>query len=418
LSRSGRSRYIELLRTNPDLRRIYLSRLVSFGGDWFLLVPILGLVNELSGSPVLTAAVLAANTLPAFLASPLGGVMADRLDRRKIMMWANAAAAVAAALMLAVDRPALIRSGLSVPLALAGLGILAGLSALISPASSASVPAVVEPERLADATFLVESTWGMMAAIGSAAGGLVATALGREAAIAIDAASFVAAAWLVRGIRRPLSRRVISTRTDSSSRPLAQAIDYVRAHPPVLALLTSKAGFAVFGAGAVALLPILALDVFAAGDAGTGLLFGARGVGVLLGPFVIRRLLGGIDRRLLLAIGFTMATWGLSYLGTAFAPTLAVAAIAVLFGHAGAGSQWSFSSYGLQRYTADEFRGRVFGLDFAAVTLTSTVSQLLFGWLAESQPVRTIFAWVAVAAIAFGLIWWRSTRGYWRHPSS
>ena len=153
--------------------------------------------------------------------------------------------------------------------------------------------------------------------------------------------------------------------------------------------------------------------MFEAGDAGTGLLLGARGVGVLFGPFVIRRLVGGFDHRLLVAIGFTMTLWGISYLGTAFAPTLLVASAAVLLGHAGAGSQWSFSSYGLQRYAADEFRGRVFGLDFAAVTLTSTISQLLFGWLAETSSVRVILGWVAVAAIGFGLVWWRATRRYW-----
>jgi hypothetical protein len=177
--------------------------------------------------------------------------------------------------------------------------------------------------------------------------------------------------------------------------------------------LTSKAGFGVFGAGAVALLPVLALNVFDTGDAGVGLLLGARGVGVLLGPFIIRRLLGGIDRMLLIAIGFTMALWGTSYLGMAVAPTLAVACLFVLIGHAGGGSQWTFSSYGLQRYTSDEFRGRVFGIDFAAVTLTATMSQLLFGWMAETTPVQTIFGWVGAASIGFGLIWWQLTKRYW-----
>jgi MFS family permease len=416
LTARTRGRYLDLLRRNADLRRIYLSRLVSFGGDWFLLVPMLGLVNELSGSAILTAAVFAANTLPAFLASPLGGVLADRLDRRKIMVWANLGAALAAGLMLAVDHHTLVKAGVSVPLALGGLAILAALSALIAPASSAAIPAIVKPEDLADAIFLVESTWGMMAAVGAAAGGLVATAFGREAAIAIDALSFIGASVLVWRIRQPLSNRSRERPTvDGVLRPggTAEALAYIRRHPPVIALLTSKAGFAVFGAGAVALLPVLALDVFRAGDAGTGLLLGARGVGVLFGPFIIRRLVGGFDRRLLVAIGFTMTLWGISYLGTAFAPTLLLASAAVLLGHAGAGSQWSFSSYGLQRYADDEFRGRVFGLDFAAVTLTSTMSQLLFGWLAETSSVRLILGWVAVAAIGFGMIWWRVTRKYW-----
>ena len=408
---ASRGRYLSLLRRNPELRRLYVSRLVSFGGDWFLLVPMLGLVNELSGSTVLTAAVLAANTLPAFLASPLGGVMADRFDRRRIMMWSNVAAAVAAAGMLAVDHPSVLAAGLSVPLALAGLAILAALSALISPASSAAIPAVVAPEDLADATFLIESTWGTMAAVGSALGGLVSTLVGREAAIGIDALSFLAAAFLVWRIRAPL--RLQARPGHALPSTLRAAVRYVLGNPAIAALLTSKAGFAVFGAGAVALLPILALDVFGEGDDAVGLLLGARGLGVLLGPFLIRRLVGGVDRKVLGAIGFTMALWGLSYLGTAAAPTLGWAALAVLIGHMGAGSQWSFSSYGLQRYAADEVKRRVFGLDFAAITLTATVSQLFFGWLAAQVPIRTILAWIAAGAIAFGLVWWRATRKYW-----
>jgi MFS family permease len=411
LTRRPRGRYVALLRRNPELRRLYFSRLVSFGGDWFLLVPMLGLVNELSGSAVLTAAVLAANTLPAFLASPIGGVLADRWDRRRIMIWSNVAAGVAATGMLLVDHPAILRAGISVPLALVGLGILAALSALISPASSAAIPAVVAREDLADATFLIESTWGTMAAVGSAAGGLVSTLAGRDAAIAIDAISFLGAALLVSRIRAPLRMAVDAGHGLPTT--LRAAGKYVLANPPIVALLTSKAGFAVFGAGAVALLPVLALDVFGEGDDGIGWLLGARGLGVLLGPFLIRRLVGGTDRRVLGAIGFAMALWGLGYLGTAAAPTLGVAAMAVFVGHMGAGSQWSFSSYGLQRYAADEVKGRVFGLDFAAVTATATASQLIFGWLAEDIPVRVIIGSIAAVAVLFGLAWWRATRKYW-----
>ncbi|HEX5671562.1 MAG TPA: MFS transporter [Acidimicrobiia bacterium] len=396
---------------------MYLSRLVSFGGDWFLLVPMLGLVNEISGSAILTAAVLAANTLPAFLASPLGGVLADHFDRRKVIISANIGSIAAACLMLAVDSPIGRSLGGGVPLALAGLAILAGLGALITPASSAALPALVEPEDLADATFLVESTWGTMAAVGSGLGGLVATLIGRDAAIVIDALSFAVAAWLVFRIRRPL-RIGLVTSTGRMRTALASAIAYIRSNPPVAALMTSKAGFAVFGAGAVALLPVLSLDVFMAGDAGTGLLLGFRGIGVLIGPFLIRAIVGGTDRRVLLAIGFTMTLWGLSYLGTAAAPTILLAACAVLIGHAGAGSQWTFSSYGLQLYTDDSVRGRIFGLDFAAVTLTSTASQLLFGLLAETVAVRAIFAGTAVAAMGFGILWWRLTRRYWDRPAA
>ena len=114
------------------------------------------------------------------------------------------------------------------------------------------------------------------------------------------------------------------------------------------------------------------------------------------------------------AIGFAMALWGLSYLGTAAAPTLGLAAMAVFIGHMGAGGQWSFSSYGLQRYAADEVKGRVFGLDFAAVTATATASQLHLR-LAGRRRFRSgrYSDRIAAVAVVFGLVWWRATRKYW-----
>ncbi len=404
-----RSRYLRLLADNPDFRRLYLARLVSFGGDWFLLVPMLALVHELSDSTLLTAAVLTANTLPAFIASPVGGVMADRFNRRRIMVWASLAAAVASASLLALDR---VGDDLAVLMILIALSVLAALSAVITPASSSALPAVVDPTELGDASFLLESTWGTMAAVGAALGGVVATVFSREVAIAVDVASFLLAALLIQRITSWL-RPPVDKAAESHPETLHAALGYVRSRPPIAALMTSKAGFAIFGAGAVALLPVLALDTFNAGDDGVGWLLGARGIGVVIGPFLLRRLVGGTDWAVLRAIGFCMALWGISYLGTAAAPTLLVAAGAVLLGHAGAGSQWSFSSYGLQLYTDNALKGRVFGLDFAAVTLTSAVSQLLFGWLATSYPVRSIFVVLAIAAVAFGLIWRRVTNRFW-----
>lgn len=377
----------------------------------------LALVHELSHSPILTAAVLTANTLPAFIVSPLGGVLADRLNRKHIMVWSSLAAAGASASILLVNSEFIRSAGLGVPLILGGMSVLAGLSALLTPASSASLAAVVSPSDLGDASFLLESTWGTMAAVGAALGGLVATAFGRETAVAMDAVSFLVAAFLISRIRSDIS--VGRGKSDDEGTKLRAAVGYVMAKPAVAALMTSKAGFAIFGGGAVALLPVLALESFQSGDDGVGWLLAARGLGVVIGPFVIRRLVGGTDRAVLTSIGACMALWGVSYLGTAAAPTLLLAAAAVLVGHAGGGSQWSFSSYGLQLYTDSSVKGRVFGLDFAAVTLTSTVSQLVFGWLATIYSVRSVFVFVAIAAVIFGLTWRRFTSRFWAiapHP--
>ncbi len=312
LTRRPRGRYVALLRRNPELRRLYFSRLVSFGGDWFLLVPMLGLVNELSGSAVLTAAVLAANTLPAFLASPIGGVLADRCDRRRIMIWSNlTAAGIAATGMLLVDHPAILRAGISVPLALAGLAILAALSALISPASSAAIPAVVAPEDLADATFLIESTWGTMAAVGSAAGGLVSTLVGRDAAIAIDAISFLGGG--VAGLAHPGSPPSASYPPVTVFRQRCGRREVCPREPSASSALTHLQGRLRHFRRPERWRCCRSSPSMSSGRGTTGSA-GCSEPGVwesCSGPFLIRRLVGGIDRKMLGAIGFAMALWGL-----------------------------------------------------------------------------------------------------------
>ncbi|ATB27665.1 MFS transporter [Melittangium boletus] len=115
---------LALLGRNADYRRLFLATLVSMAGDWFAFVAISGFVTEATGRLGASAAVFAARVLPMSLLSPVAGVLADHVDRRR--------------LMIAVD---LLRV---VP----ALGMLAALSAFFDPVSEASVPNVVEPEDL------------------------------------------------------------------------------------------------------------------------------------------------------------------------------------------------------------------------------------------------------------------------------
>jgi MFS family permease len=93
-SEGGFRASVSLLRRNPDFRRLYLASLISLGGDWFLIVALFGLVLELTGQAVAVAFTIAAQDLTYFLASPFAGVLADRLDRRRLMVAADLARAV------------------------------------------------------------------------------------------------------------------------------------------------------------------------------------------------------------------------------------------------------------------------------------------------------------------------------------
>ena len=92
-----------MLAKNADFRRLYLGQLISFAGDWFLVVPLIGLVYEASGSPLAAAAVIAAQALPALLLAPVTGAVADRFDRKKIMVITDVVRALLVLSLLAAD---------------------------------------------------------------------------------------------------------------------------------------------------------------------------------------------------------------------------------------------------------------------------------------------------------------------------
>ena len=118
---------------------------------------------------------------------------------------------------------------------------------------------------------------------------------------------------------------------------MKEGLGYARRDPVLVALLSSKATFAL-GAGTVSLLAVLVTDALDGGDAATGLLLGIRGLGVALGPLVAARFIGPALSRLLLVCGVA-GSFGVCYLGLSVAPTLVVAAVLVFVAHLGGGAQ-------------------------------------------------------------------------------
>ena len=421
---------IALLRRNGDFRALFLAQIVSFAGDWFATVAMLGLVIDRTGSNVAATAVFVVQTLPAFLLSPLAGPAADRFDRRTLMVAVSLLQAAAAGLFLvALHGP--------VAFAFVAQGLVSALGTFFAPASQAALPNLVDAEDLPLATVMMSSTWGAMLAIGAAAGGLFALAFGRDAAFLADGVSFLLAAVLIAAIRRPTQQAAPDGRR-GRIRPLADTVEtvrYARTHPVVAALLGSKLGFG-FGTGSVGMLALLATGPFHSGDGGTGLLLAARGLGVVAGPFVARRLVtrwgvrsaaggtaAGAGHRgplppgrtlatagILLACGVAGIVYGAGYLVVGTAPVLAVAVAGALLAHLGGGAQWTLSTYGLQAAVPDYIRGRVFAADLALVTVTMSVSLVASGALAEITGPRLPTVLLAAVSGLWGVAYLVLTR--------
>jgi MFS family permease len=401
---------VSLLRRNHAFRRLFLASVISLGGDWFLFVAIGGLILDATDSATSVGLAILCQEFAFFLASPFAGALADRLDRRKLMIGCDVARALICVAFLAVGEGTV---WLAYPL----LALLAVFAAPFDPASSAAIPNVVTPEDLPIANALGGSLWGTMLAIGAAVGGVVASVFGPDTAFLVDAASFVVSALLLSGIRVPFSEPGDGDTVEHPGvvEATRETIRYARRDHRVLALVGVKGGFGL-AAGVLALIPVFGKRVFDAGDIGFGFLMAARGVGALIGPFIGHRLAGRDHERLLPAIGASLALFGLSYVGLGFAPTLLIAAGTILLAHLGGGSQWVLSTYGLQRIVPDHIRGRIFAFDFALVTLSLAVSSYVASVFADHLGPREAAFILGGVALAWAAVWWVLSRRVRRTP--
>jgi len=408
--------YLRLLRENRNFRLLWLAQVVSELGDWFYSLAVYNLLLELTGNKAQAVGLaVVLQVLPHTLVAPATGVINDRISRRRVMILADIARFLIVLGMLVVRTPAMV--WLVYPLlCLETIG-----AAFFEPAHSAVIPNIVAREDVLRANALASITWSFCLAAGASLGGLVAVLLGRDAVFLLNAVSFLASAWFIRGMHfeephaavlGPLRGRDLVDFT-----PVIEGARYIAADRRVLATVFVKCGIGLIGANNV-LLPILGqreFPVHAAGldpargaTLGMSLLMGARGIGALIGPLVAGRIAGDRHSRLRAGIlaGFVLAMAGYLILG--FSQSLVLAVAAVVIAHAGTSTDWVFSTTLLQIYTTDRFRGRVFAAEFGLCMLTISASSYVAGlaidWGAPARAVAIGMGSVmAVPALAW--IW-------------
>ncbi len=387
---------LSVLTRNPDFRRLFLAQLAVFGADWFIFIPLLVRLNELTGSGLWGALVLAADTGINALLLPFTGTVADRLDRKKIMVVANVTGIATIGLLFAVRSPGTAWLG---PAAVAAFAVA---KAFYTPAASAALPNLVPTEDLATANAFAGSAYGTMAVVGSSLGGVLAAAFSPYVAYLVTTGALVGAAVLGWRIRTPMQADrggVAAARTWSA---IGEGLRYIGRRPRVLALVTVKSA-AGMGNGVLALFPLLAVS-FGVGPLGTGLLFAVRGLGALTGPLVMRRV---VQHRgwLMPGLAVSMAAWGLAYLGVALVYWFPAVLALVVLAHLAGGGNWAMSSYALQTEVPDELRGRVFATDIMLATLAVSVSQLIIGGLVDAVDLRVLVGACGAVTLLYSIGW-------------
>ena len=396
-----------LLVDNRDFRRLFLASVVSLTGDWFSFVAVADLVTRLTGRPGAAAFVYAATVLPVFVASPIAGAVADRYDRRRILVIADIVRVPFALALVAAAAWG------SVALAIAAVIALGVAASFYDPVASAATPNLVPKAQLAQAQALMGAVWGSMLLVGAGLGGLTSELFGIQTAFVVDAATFAISAVLVAGIRAPMQERAPAPRAPGQ---LREALRYVRGNGLIARLVLAKVGVSSAN-GTVGLLPAYA-RAYTGTSIATGLLLAARGLGALLGPILARASAGPAPstRAVIWICAGSTLLYVVFYALLPLTPWFGVALLLVTLAHLGGGAQWSLSTYGLQVATPDHLRGRVMSLDYGLATLAIGLSSIAAGLLADAfGAARATWCLGALGAV-YGIGWLAWSARYARRP--
>ncbi|HWW74881.1 MAG TPA: MFS transporter, partial [Pyrinomonadaceae bacterium] len=343
---------------------------------------------------------------------PLSGVLAERFNRRHIMIASDLARAAVVLCFLFVRRPE------HVWLIYFLTVLQLGFSSFFEPARSAALPSVVRTPDLVTANSISSVTWSAMLTLGAAVGGPVTGWFGTDAAFVIDSLTYLVSAWLVWRMRlpprAPRAKRRLSVGKALGVTDTLEGLRYVKGRPRVLATMLVKTAWGT-GGGILTLLPVFGEKVFPVGkDAAVGMsvLYVARGIGTAVGPMITRRFYSETRAQMQNAIGVSFVVAGVFYVLFGSARSFALALCWLAVAHMAGSVLWVFSTVLLQATVDDEFRGRVFAAELMLMTLAMAASNYVTGEALDrfNYSPRAVAVATGVFFTLPGLVWFLTRR--------
>ena len=407
--------YGRLIRENRDFRLLWSAQIVSEIGDWFFAVAIYSLLLEYTGEAKSVGLAVVLQLLPQVFMAPMAGVINDRLRRRAVMIFADIARFFIILAMLAVRTPDMVW------LIWILLFLETTMWAVFEPGRSAIIPRLCrDSNEVLVANALSSMTWAFNLSVGSFLGGIVAWKFGRDSVFVIDAFTFLLSAWFLRRMTvsetHAENQPPLSVKDLFDYSPMLEGLRYVVRDTRLFATLLVKAGMGLLGAHWV-ILPIMGERVFVIKESGAlsmSLLMGARGIGALMGSLSSGYIGRNIPRRMRAWILWGFLLVSLSYLALGGAPTLWIACLTVIIGHAGTSLIWVYSTTMLQQMTEDRYRGRVFSADFAGLfLLMSGVSYFASNLVDWGWSVRLVAVVTGLLGLIPAALWALARKRYW-----
>lgn len=391
-------RDMALLRRNGSFRRFWIARTVSHVGDGAAVMALVLYAKDAGRSGTAVGALLLAQSIP-HVAAPLAGVVADRVDRK----W----------LMISCD---LLQAAIFTAIAwwLPPLGPLLGLVVVTSllgttfgPAGQSAVPGLVPSEDLVEANAWTATSLNLQVAIGPIVGGALVGAFGIRWALVANVASFLGSAIALAGL--PALPASVNEAHPSLWRDAREGLAVAWSSRLVRTVLFALLFGVSFAAVDNVALVFLVRDTLGGGPLAFGVATGAFGLGMVVGSLAI-----SMRGRRIAPIRFLLLSWllsGLGMLATGLSPTQSVVAGAQAISGAGNGIDLVAGDTIVQQAIPSAALGRVFGLVGAAAFAGSSIAYVLGGLLLDLTNPRAVFmiagagvlaVWIALVAMLRG----------------
>jgi MFS family permease len=389
--RAGRVTFASL--SVPNYRLYYGGQAISLAGTWMQMTAQSWLVLTLTHSSTALGVVIGLQTLPVLLLGPYGGVVADRVDKRRLMVVLQSAMGVQALVLGLLTVTGVVRVW-EIGLLAAVLGLN---NAFESPARQSFMLEMVGPEYLRNAVSLNSVLVNTARVIGPAVAGILIATVGEGICFLVNAASFVAVVASLAAMDR--AALAPTERTPRARGQLREGIRYVRATPELAVPLLMMAAAGCLTYEFQVSLPVMASRGLHAGASGFGFMTAAMGVGAVLGGLLVAaRGKTGLRPLVLAATGFAIA---LALATLAPGLPLELAALALVGG--GSISFMSMGNSTLQLTAAPEMRGRVMSLWFVAFQGSTPIGGPVVGWLMAVLGARAGLGLATVTCFAVAL---------------
>ena len=380
-----------------NYRLYFASQAVSFSGTWMQLIAQSWLVLQLTGSGTALGTVMAMQFLPTLLLAPVGGMIADRCDKRRLIMATQSIAGLLALTLGIVTITGRVELWMVYAIA-AGFG---AVTAVDNPSRQTFVMEMVGPADVSNAVTLNSVVVNAARAIGPAIGGVLIATVGIGQCFVVNAVSYLAVVIALILIRTDELHP--SARSARAPRQLRDGFHYAWNTTTLRTTLVMLVVIGTLTYEFSTTLPLFAEFTFGAGASGLAVMTSLMGAGAVVGGLVVASSGAATPRRFVMVA----ATFGLLVCALAAMPTLVAAyAVLPLVGAASVGTI-ALSNATLQLNSDPRFRGRVMALFSMALLGSTPVGGPIAGWIAEHFSPRVSLLIGGVAALGAAVYGWR-----------